>query len=178
MRADTGRLRVVADEAADSLGIATPEVIRSPGSYVRDQRKRRGMSIEQLAAATKIPRVQLELLEQDRVSELPGPVFAKGFLRCCARALDLDEETVLGLLYEQERARLRARRNESSSPFLASANKAATVDSGVFAPWVGVLRRLPVARLLTWLIAGLLIAIVVLVAFGLSRGSLDVLTNS
>lgn len=70
------------------------------------------MSIEQLAAATKIPRRSLELLEEDRYDALPGPVFAKGFLRCAARALGVDVQTVMDLLYERERAALSARRRE------------------------------------------------------------------
>ena len=59
--------------------------------------------MDQLAMATKIPRSSLALLEEDRFDELPGMVFAKGFLRCCARTLGLEEDTVLGLLYERER---------------------------------------------------------------------------
>jgi hypothetical protein len=70
------------------------------------------MSIDQLAAATKIPRRSLELLEEDRYDALPGPVFAKGFLRCAARALGVDVQTVMDLLYERERAALSARRRE------------------------------------------------------------------
>ncbi len=70
------------------------------------------MSIEQLAAATKIPRRSLELLEEDRYDALPGPVFAKGFLRCAARALGVDAQTVMDLLFERERAALSARRRE------------------------------------------------------------------
>lgn len=70
------------------------------------------MSIEQLAAATKIPRRSLELLEEDRYDALPGPVFAKGFLRCAARALGVDVQTVMDLLFERERAALSARRRE------------------------------------------------------------------
>ncbi|MBK8719567.1 MAG: helix-turn-helix domain-containing protein [Deltaproteobacteria bacterium] len=68
------------------------------------------MSIEQLALATKIPRASLELLEDDRYDGLPGPVFVKGFLRCAARAVGVDPQVVLDLLYERERAALAARR--------------------------------------------------------------------
>jgi hypothetical protein len=70
------------------------------------------MSIDQLAAATKIPRRSLELLEEDRYDALPGPVFAKGFLRCAARALGVDVQTVMDLLFERERAALSARRRD------------------------------------------------------------------
>ncbi len=64
------------------------------------------MSLEELAARTKIPRGSLEALEADRHEDLPGPVFVKGFLRCCARALHLEVDVVLELLLEQERVLL------------------------------------------------------------------------
>ena len=70
------------------------------------------MSIEQLAAATKIPRRSLEMLEEDHYDALPGPVFVKGFLRCAARALGVDVQTVMDLLFERERAALSARRRD------------------------------------------------------------------
>ena len=97
MRVDTGRLRVVAGEALDPV-MAEEGEAPSPGAYIKHHRLRRGMSLEQLAMATKIPRSSLVLLEDDRFEELPGMVFAKGFLRCCARTLGLEEDTVLGLL--------------------------------------------------------------------------------
>ncbi|MBV1856880.1 MAG: helix-turn-helix domain-containing protein, partial [Nannocystaceae bacterium] len=54
----------------------------------------------------------LELLESDHHDSLPGPVFVKGFLRCCARALGLEAEVVMELVYERERELLQARRRE------------------------------------------------------------------
>jgi hypothetical protein len=62
------------------------------------------MSIEQLAIDTKIPRPSIEALEEDRFGALPGPVFVRGFFRCCARSLGLDPEVVVGLLHDWQRA--------------------------------------------------------------------------
>lgn len=62
------------------------------------------MSVEQLAIDTKIPRSSIDALEEDRFTALPGPVFVKGFFRCCARSLSLDAEVVMSLLHEHERA--------------------------------------------------------------------------
>ncbi len=119
--AETSRLRVVAaaatdarrDDGAEELpSSAGVDGVPSPGRYIKEQRKRQGMSIDQLAAATKIPRSSLELLESDRHESLPGPVFVKGFLRCCSRALGLEAEVVMELVYERERELLVARRRE------------------------------------------------------------------
>ncbi|PRQ05900.1 hypothetical protein ENSA5_00110 [Enhygromyxa salina] len=168
----------------------------SPGPYLQAQRKRRGVSLEQLAVATKIPRRQLELLEADRFEELPAMVFAKGFLRCCARSLELDPDTVLGLLYKRERAQLRARRRETSavspvgtkhanklstgrprSPARAAAPQRLAGDLGSWladnlGAWLG---RLPSARILMWLVVALIVALIVFIAFTLASGQAETL---
>lgn len=85
------------------------------------------MSIEQLAIDTKIPRASIEALEEDRFGALPGPVFVKGFFRCCARSLELDAETVLSLLHEHERAlqQIKTGRRERQTPHLLGRSSAA-----------------------------------------------------
>ncbi len=114
--AETSRLRVVAAAATDARRDdtldASDSAVPSPGRYIKEQRKRQGMSIDQLAAATKIPRSSLAFLEADQHDALPGPVFVKGFLRCCARALRVEPEEVMELVYERERELLLARRRE------------------------------------------------------------------
>lgn len=79
------------------------------------------MSVEQLAIDTKIPRSSIDALEEDRFTALPGPVFVKGFFRCCARSLSLDAEVVMALLHEHERAQqqLKSGRRERHAPQLA-----------------------------------------------------------
>lgn len=128
MRVDTGRLRVVAHDAAEAealpqapsnggtaSGVAPrKDGLPSPGAYIEAQRLRRGMSIEQLAAVTKIPARSIRWLEADRFEELPGQVFVKGFLRCCARSLGVSQQAVMDLLYERERTALLERRGDRS----------------------------------------------------------------
>ncbi|HLT34791.1 MAG TPA: helix-turn-helix transcriptional regulator [Enhygromyxa sp.] len=197
MRVDTGRLRVVETiERSDASprrkrrpAAAEPQVSevepeqRTPGAYIHHQRKRKGMSLDQLAVLTKIPRAQLELLEADRYEELPGMVFAKGFLRCCARALELDPDTVLGLLYERERERLRARRRESSvtvgvQPAPRKPSRGSSAQLWI-AKWLSQwISRLPSARILMWLVVALLVALVVLIAFTLASAQAETMIRS
>jgi cytoskeletal protein RodZ len=182
MRVDTGRLRVV-EPVESSEGPRRkrrpptdkddPEQ-RTPGAYIKAQRTHKGMSLDQLAAATKIPKAQLELLEADRYEELPGMVFAKGFLRCCARALELDPDTVLGMLYERERERLRARRREASVAAAAHSTPRKKSRGGSAQAWIAeLIGRLPSARILMWLVVALLVAVIVLIAFTLASGQAD-----
>ncbi len=89
------------------------------------------MSVEQLAIDTKIPRSSIDALEEDRFTALPGPVFVKGFFRCCARSLSLDAEVVMALLHEHERAaqQMKSGRRERQAPQLLgrTANLASTL---------------------------------------------------
>jgi transcriptional regulator with XRE-family HTH domain len=185
----TGRLRVVAPETPEESPEALGDV-PSPGGYIREQRKRRGMSLEQLAAATKIPRESIALLEDDRYEALPGTVFVKGFLRCCARSLGVNPETVMELLYERERAALQARRRSYSDVHAASPPPEPTVTTNGPAeppalgrtrpprlarpttpptehPIAMLIARLPSANAVLWIVVGLLVAMVVLAAFNL-----------
>lgn len=182
MQGDNGRLRVVAHEESERLGAletsGTSEV-PSPGRFVREQRKRRGMSIEQLAAATKIPKRSLEMLEEDRYDGLPGPVFVKGFLRCVARALSLDVGTVTDLLYERERAALTARRGRPTPPVPApeapgmgrTAPRRRAKSGPSAASWRESVRgKLPSPAVFLWVLVAAFVAMLVLAAFNLVGG--------
>lgn len=67
----------------------------SIGGRLRAEREVRGMSLEEVARATRIPLTSLERLEGDRFDDLPGEVFVRGFLKAYARALGIDADDVL-----------------------------------------------------------------------------------
>jgi cytoskeletal protein RodZ len=67
----------------------------SLGRYLQEQRIKRGMSLEELAARTRIRAQTLQALEQDEYEALPVPVTVRGFLRAYARCLGLDEQAVV-----------------------------------------------------------------------------------
>jgi cytoskeletal protein RodZ len=67
----------------------------SIGAYLRRERELRHVSLEELVQLTRVPLKMLQRIEEDRFDELPGEVFARGFLRSYARALGLDCEEVL-----------------------------------------------------------------------------------
>jgi transcriptional regulator with XRE-family HTH domain len=179
MQVQTGRLRVVAlPEGAGELALSDDEDVPSPGRYIREQRQRRGMSLEQLAAATKIPRASVELLEDDRYDALPGPVFVKGFLRCAARSMGIDPEAVMELLYEQERAALNARKRERAPVPVAEQHGDAVVrrlppnvqDGGSRRRTPAIVRlasNMPSPAVLLWVIVAAVLAMIVMAAFNL-----------
>jgi transcriptional regulator with XRE-family HTH domain len=53
----------------------------SVGSYLRALRQDKRASLEEMARATRVGAHQLEALEADRFTDLPAPVFVKGFIR-------------------------------------------------------------------------------------------------
>jgi cytoskeletal protein RodZ len=65
------------------------------GCWLRRERKLRQISLEELAQTTRIPLKMLQHLEEDRHAQLPGEVFARGFLRSYARAIGLPESEVV-----------------------------------------------------------------------------------
>ena len=67
----------------------------SLGGYLRVERERQRVSLQDIAAATKIQPRFLEALEQDEYEHLPPAPFVVGFLRAYAQYLALDVEAIL-----------------------------------------------------------------------------------
>ena len=65
------------------------------GGKLRQARERRGVSLRQIAATTKISVASLEALERNDLSRLPGGIFSRAFVRSYAQEVGLDpDETV------------------------------------------------------------------------------------
>jgi cytoskeletal protein RodZ len=65
------------------------------GAQLKSARERRGKSVRDVANATKISVATLEALEQNDFSRLPGGIFARAFVRACAREVGLDPEPIV-----------------------------------------------------------------------------------
>lgn len=65
------------------------------GQHLRQERERRGITIEQVASATKIGVKQLHALESDQYAELPAKPFVRGFVTSYSRFIGLDHKEVL-----------------------------------------------------------------------------------
>ncbi len=64
----------------------------SVGETLRRERLRRNLELEQISAELRISKRFLEAIEEERFERLPGPVFAKSFVRQYARMLGLNEQ--------------------------------------------------------------------------------------
>jgi cytoskeletal protein RodZ len=71
------------------------------GENLRRERELRGVSLRDMADATKISLRFLEALEKDRLDQLPGGLFPRAFVRQYAKHLGLDpEKAVAEYLFE------------------------------------------------------------------------------
>ena len=76
---------------ADSLVEDRPD---RPGALLRAAREERGMSLSEVAEATRVAQRQLEAIERSDFAALPGTPYAVGFARAYARAVGADEVAV------------------------------------------------------------------------------------
>ncbi|OYW05980.1 MAG: hypothetical protein B7X11_01420 [Acidobacteria bacterium 37-65-4] len=60
------------------------------GQELNHLRTERGVTLEELASATKVRTVLLSALEEGRFDELPPAVFVEGYLKACIRFLGAD----------------------------------------------------------------------------------------
>jgi cytoskeletal protein RodZ len=65
------------------------------GRKLREARERRGLSLRQIANATKISVPTLEALERNDITRLPGGIFSRGVVRSYAIEVGLDPEPTI-----------------------------------------------------------------------------------
>jgi cytoskeletal protein RodZ len=75
------------------------------GSWLRQQREIRNISLREIADNTKIGMRYLEALEDDRFEVLPAPIFARGFLREYAKYVGLDADEVVNFYIAADQRR-------------------------------------------------------------------------
>lgn len=65
------------------------------GESLKREREMRGVTLEEISAATRIASRFLRAIENEEWDQLPGGVFNRGFVRAVARYLGLDEENIV-----------------------------------------------------------------------------------
>ena len=65
------------------------------GTFLRQAREKRGVSLQQVAATTKISARVLDALERNDPRKLPGGIFSRAFVRSYAREVGLDPESAV-----------------------------------------------------------------------------------
>ncbi len=78
--------------------------VARPGHFLRVRREAAGMSVREVAERTKISPMKIIQIEEERYTQLPAPVYLRGFIVAYCRALGLpDIDTLVGNFLERQR---------------------------------------------------------------------------
>lgn len=127
------------------------------GQRLREEREKRGLSIDDLAAQTRINSQYFLAIENDDVSGLPGGFFYRSFLRQYARLLDLPEEA-----YQAE-----IERSLESEASVTASQETALPDRHIDVPPIPTGRPDVIAETRRWLIRLGSLALVIVVCSGI-----------
>jgi len=92
------------------------------GAFLRRAREEKGFTLPFLAERTKVSRTTLTFLEAGRITDLPAPVYVRGFIRSYSRAIGLAEADPLLLFDRAIEARDAAEEVKASIPVRSEEN--------------------------------------------------------
>lgn len=72
--------------------------MESYGKYLREEREKRGITIEEISRITKISPGQLKSLEKDDFAALPPITFVKGFVRSYSKHIGIEADDAINRL--------------------------------------------------------------------------------
>lgn len=140
-------------ESSDQAAIPASTGPVTAGRLLREARQAQGMHIAALATSIKVEPRKLELLETDRLDELPDPAFARALAQTMCRALKIDPASVMGLLPPLSQRRLETLGEGLNTPFRERPGQFVPSDASVLgrpAVWIPLLLLL--AALAVWLV--------------------------
>ena len=123
-------------------------------------REEKGISLDEISRETKISRRHLEAIEAGDFDKLPGPVYARAFLRHYAKAVGLDPEYVIEQYRLRHALQDTAPANVGSAPGLSVARYRERRRQ----------RRARQRRVFSWILAVLIAAAVIAGAVYLVTG--------
>jgi cytoskeleton protein RodZ len=83
---------------SDTRDAPVASTTETAGGLLRQARQAQGLHIAALAASIKVAQRKLELLEADRLDELPDATFTRALAQTVCRSLKIDSAPVLALL--------------------------------------------------------------------------------
>src|SRR6266478_741940 len=87
-----------------------------------NRRRKQKISLDEIAAATKIGVRALQAIETEDFKKLPGGIYSTSYIRQYAKAIDVDESQILALYYSVM----------GITPFEEEANEKASSSEGNF----------------------------------------------
>lgn len=65
------------------------------GALLRQTREDKGLSLDEIASKIKLPARAIKFLEEGHITDLPHPVYARGFMKSYAEILGIDREEII-----------------------------------------------------------------------------------
>ena len=110
----------------------------SLGSYLRELRVQRGVSLEEVSRATRIAVRYLAALEADDLGGLPPPAFTRGFIRAYCQVLQSPPDEALLLYHTQTGTRAPIPTGTESRPDLEARSRGTLLVSFVLLVVLGL----------------------------------------
>jgi transcriptional regulator with XRE-family HTH domain len=116
-KGNSGHSRGAVEEEREGIPGKGPE--GTFGDYLRWERERRHLTLDDLARVVRVPRRYLEALEEDDFRELPPDTYVRGFLEACSGELSLDSKEVFRRYERALREHSRSGRDEGRGAIFA-----------------------------------------------------------
>jgi cytoskeletal protein RodZ len=113
------------------------DTVQSVGERLRAAREAQGLTLEEIAASTRIPRRHLQTIEEGRYDGLPAPTYSAGFIKSWARRLGLNGQ-VLADEFRAEMGGIAVERTQSLPYEPADPRRTPPVGLAMLALLVGV----------------------------------------
>jgi cytoskeleton protein RodZ len=110
------RLRNMMKDNSQGRDAGKTGLMGSFGENLRREREMRGVTLQEISAATKISVRFLKSIENEEFSRLPGGIFSRSFVRAYARYLGLDEDPLLEEYQQAAKARADVDLSQFSPP--------------------------------------------------------------
>lgn len=94
------------------------------GAHLKQARESRGISLRQIATATKISTVALESLERGDLRKLPGGIFSRAFVRAYAIEVGLDPDEVVAEFLKAQGIEASRAKEEEAVQYISADDRA------------------------------------------------------
>src|SRR5437660_3061072 len=91
------------------------------GEELKHKREQRGITLAEIAEATRIGTRFLKAIETDNFSILPGGIFTRSFIRAYAKYVGMNEEDAIGLYIQQVASPALEQSESQAQPVAAAA---------------------------------------------------------
>ncbi len=86
------------ENSGNNTGTSTNSEINTIGAFLKNNREKCGLSMEEVSSRTKINITMLNLLEDDKLKTLPSKAYVAGYVKAYCKELDIDLKEALRFL--------------------------------------------------------------------------------